>query len=117
VKTVLSEKEIYAKFQEVGISRGGELYLQPRHALDFIRACQENNIAVIGIEGFIYENGQLAPQLDMIADYSSGNETSWNDYKNTRNNSSEHFTRNLLNKKGLILSFVVLSEQEWKNMR
>jgi hypothetical protein len=52
---MLSEDEIINQFRKHGMTRGaGSLYLKVPTAFDFLAMCQENNLAIIGVEGFIY---------------------------------------------------------------
>jgi hypothetical protein len=68
---VLSEHELLARFHDYGQIHGGELYLASTAAHDFVAACQENEIAVVGIEGFKVSGDKRLPLLDGIADYSA----------------------------------------------
>jgi hypothetical protein len=51
---MLSENETTGRFRKCGMFRGNELYLKVPIAFDFLATCQENNLAIIGVEGFIY---------------------------------------------------------------
>jgi len=89
----------------------------PPQAFDFITSCQENNLAVIGIEGFSYEGKMLKPQLDMIADYSWANARCWIEYRELCNQSAKDFLKHLRHRDRLVLSFVVLSEADWDTVK
>ena len=102
------------RFSTAGISsEGGELYLSKDSALDFIRACQENDLAVIGLEAFLYEDGKLIPQIDLIADYSSTISHSWESYKRACNGYSENFVNSVPLAGEVYFSFTVLSPEEY----
>lgn len=111
---MLSETEIFERYRQHEIVQGGELYFSLPKAFDFLVECQENDIAVIGIEGFLCNQGMIKPQLDMIADYSSASASGWQEYREMCNQYSQDFLENLTFRNGLIVSFVVLSEKEWE---
>lgn len=104
---------ILKKYYPQGFVRGGELYLSLPQALNLIADCYQNNLAVIGIEEFICEEGMLAPQLDAIADFSSKNSDNWDSYRDICYQSSRDFIHQVHSLKGLVFSFVILSEKEW----
>ena len=65
------EQRILTKVHGDVVSRGGEHFLDRHAALEFVAMCEQDNLAVIGIEGFrVTENG-TQPDLEYIADYSS----------------------------------------------
>ena len=114
---MLSEKEITNSFRKHGMTRGaGELYLEVPSAFNFLTTCQENNLAVIGIEGFIYhkENGAIEAKMDYIADYSNMKTPSWEEYRDLCNQLSEDFLCHLPSKVELVVNLVVLSQEEWR---
>ncbi len=113
---MLSENEITNRFRQCGMTRGaGELYLELPIALDFLATCEENNLAVIGVEGFIYheEKGSIEAKMDYIADYSDVKTPNWEQYRNLCNHLSKDFLGHLPSKAGLVVNLVVLSEEEW----
>ncbi len=110
---MLSEAEVFERFATVGLVRGDELYLNKENAVAFIRDCQKNELAVIGVEGFLYEDGKLFPQLDLIADYSATEAFSWESYKQTCNSDSEAFVNSIGLTDDVYLSLVVLSPEEY----
>ena len=114
---MLSEDEITNRFRKYGMTRGGgELYLEVPMALNFLTTCQENSLAVIGIEGFIYhrENGTIEAKMDYIADYSYVKAPSWEEYRDSCNQFSKDFLGHLPSKAGLVVNCVVLSQEEWE---
>ncbi|MBO1347099.1 MAG: hypothetical protein EBE86_006755 [Hormoscilla sp. GUM202] len=50
-----SGADIWEKYWQQGIVRGGELYRSLPQALNFVPDCQLNNLAIIGIDGFLYD--------------------------------------------------------------
>ncbi|MBC6421355.1 MAG: hypothetical protein GDA43_08500 [Hormoscilla sp. SP5CHS1] len=110
---MLSETNILEQYSAQGFVLGGELYLSLPQAFNLIADCYQNNLAVIGIEGFICEKGMLEPQLDAIADFSSNNSDNWDSYRDICYQSSRNFLHQVHSLKGLVFSFVILSEKEW----
>ena len=109
----MRSQEIYDQHSEYGVTQGGELYLDPARALDFVTACNDNDLAIIGIEGFLYEQGTIVPQLDMIADFSSTKASNWQEYRTKCNRDAAAFLQRLTRSDNIVCSFVVVSQEEW----
>jgi hypothetical protein len=110
---MFSEKQLFDMFRKQGLVYGGELFLSLPGALEFIRACEKNNLSVIGLEGFTEEGRTVMPRTDMIADYSSIQKESWQEFRETCNNDSKKFLIGLNPKDGILISFTLFSEEEW----
>jgi hypothetical protein len=114
---MLSETEIIDYFRKHGIFQDdGELYLRVPIALKFVEVCQENELAIIGFEGFFYddEGRTIEPLLDQIADFSTVKATHWEEFKNLCNKYSKKLIRGLSQKEGIVVNFTVLSQAEWR---
>ena len=114
---MLSENEIVNRFQKHGMIRGGgELYLEVPIAFNFLEACQENNLASIGIEGFLYDEEQntIEAKMDYIADYSVLDAPNWEAYRDLCNRLSKDFLRQLPSRADLVVNFVAVSREEWE---
>ncbi len=110
---MLTETQVFEQFAPIGIvSENGEIYIPKRKASDFIDLCENNQLAVIGMEGFIYEDSKFIPQLDLIADYSSSEFGDWISYMETCNSAARAFIESAKSKDNLFFTFVVLSPQE-----
>ena len=110
---MLSENEIIAHFRQNGVFQGGELYLEIPTALKFLTRCDENDLAVIGVEGFQYRCGKVKPLLDQIADYSSAKASRWEEFRDICNQSCKDFIFGLPQEEGLVVNFIILSQEEW----
>ena len=113
---MLSEVEIINRFRKHGISQdGGELYLRVSMALKFVEVCQKNNLAIIGFEGFLYDDdeGTLEPLLDQIADFSTVQASHWEAFRNLCNKYCRNLIRGLSQKERMAINFTVLSRSEW----
>lgn len=110
---MLSEEQIYARFTSNGIvTEGGEVYIPKISAAEFIELCEKNDLAVIGIEGLVYSDGNLIPQLDLIADYSSSHSSDWSSHKLACNSAARTFVHGSNSRENLYFAFVVMSERE-----
>ena len=114
---MLSENEIVNRFRNRGMTRGaGSLYLEIPIALDFLATCKANNLAIIGVEGFLYHNQKdtIQPIMDYIEDYSDVEGPNWKAYRNLCNQRCRDFLCHLPSKAGLVVNFVVISQAEWQ---
>lgn len=111
---MLSTAKIISRFRKHGIFRGNELYLKVPIARDFLATCQENNLAILGVEGFIYheEIDAIESKLDYIADFSEVEAPNWEVYRNLCNQLCKDFLCHLPSRTDLVVNFSVLPE-EW----
>ncbi len=116
---MLSEEEVFERYRKHSVvprEPGEEIYLALQTALEFVTTCQENDLAVLGIEGFLYSEGMIHPQLDMIADYSPelGDDLPrrWKDYRDLCNDSASSFLPGREPRDDLMFSFVIVSQPE-----
>ncbi|MCZ8049795.1 MAG: hypothetical protein GPI90_20905 [Microcystis aeruginosa K13-05] len=113
---MLKEQQLFDLYSSYGFTQGGELYLPISHSLKFLQDCQQNELAIIGIEGFIYEEGEISPQLDLIADFSSISASDWQNYQNICNSAAKNFLLGVnIKDKSMVFNFVILSRSEWEN--
>jgi hypothetical protein len=105
------EEELYERFTQYGVVRGGEHYFERDIALQFVDLCVQNDFAVIGIEGF-WISEQTLPDSHWVADFSStlrGRE--WGEIKTLNAAEARHFINRAPS--GLRFSIVVLSRSEF----
>ena len=106
-------KEVTSEYSSRGLMLGGELYLRLGDALNFIKECEDNNLAVIGLEGVVVERNDLIPQIDKIYDASSPYSNNWDEYRVNVNNGAIKLLENLSATENLYFTFVVVSELEY----
>lgn len=111
----LTESEVYSLFADRMVVRGAEHYLQPSDAVELVDVCDENDLAVVGIEAFYVEEGGIAPISGLIADFSRGDARHWVEYRQACNAESSGFLRRIPAKVNLRVAVTVLSEQDWKS--
>jgi len=95
------------------ICRGGEMYIRRRSVSKFINLCGQNNIAIVGIEGFNLSGEKIIPDMNLIADLSCSKGKIWSDYMQNCNDSTIMFFDQMIAESNLIFSFTLLSEHEW----
>jgi hypothetical protein len=100
-----------------GRSRGGEIYLTPEAAIDCVRVCEENDVAVVGVEGFILDEASTAPLLDEIADFSELAAVEWASFRQEVNREAVEFIKELPKRVGLNVTLTLLSSEEWRRSR
>ena len=110
---MLSEHDLLTRFRNCGQIHGGELYLASAAACDFVAACQENDIAVLGIEGFKVSGGKKSPLLDCIADYSATSADTWQDFCQLCNEYSHKFLAAQPLDQNIVFNLVTMAEDEW----
>ena len=57
-------KSITDKYINKGIVRGGILLLRPNDSIDFIRECVQNNLVLLGVDGFKVGKTWIQPEQD-----------------------------------------------------
>ena len=110
---MLSEERLFEQYHQRGIVQNGELYLRAATAFDFVAQCEENDLAIIGIEGFTVENGEIRPRLDLIGDFSLIETFDWRQYRDACIRFAKRFICGLPTWDGIVLTFVLLSQEEW----
>jgi hypothetical protein len=61
---------IEQEFAAKGVIRGGELLLKPKDALDMVRRCHEEDIEVLGLDGFKVTEQTIQPVMEQSIDLS-----------------------------------------------
>jgi len=110
---MFSERDLLARFRHRGQIHGDELYLSSAAACDFIAACQENAIAVIGIEGFKVSGCKKTPLLDCMADYSATSADTWQRFCCLCNEYSHKFMDAQPLDQNIVFNLVTMTEDEW----
>lgn len=62
--------EITRKFKSKVIVRGDMSLFTKGNAISFIQACKENNIGILGIDGFYLFGDKIQPSMDNSEDFS-----------------------------------------------
>ncbi len=109
-----SIEEVLQQYRRFQARESKALYLDPQQSLNLVETCNANNIAVVGIEGFIHTGGKIEPRLDLIADFSSLKSGDWQSYKASCNAAAERFLRASSQVPNVVFSFVLLAEHQWK---
>ena len=109
------EDAVLEQFREHAIDRGSaEEYFPASLGPAIVSACEQNDLAVIGIEGFLFEDGFTCPQMELIRDFGMmAPISSWEEHRRTCNHLARAFVRALDWWCGLFLNFVFTSRDEW----
>lgn len=110
------EDEIYAPFIErASLRPGGEIFLKIYDAKLFVTACQNGDMAVLGIEAARIDSDNVFPYTDDIADYSPNTAMQWNEYRERCNRLALDFLERVLEEKGenVYVCFELLERDEY----
>ncbi|MBL4906774.1 MAG: hypothetical protein JKX94_04920 [Sneathiella sp.] len=95
--TKKDETELLRSFKMKGVGNGQELIIYKQFCLNFIKACKQAELAIIGIDGFyILNDGSIRPNLDEIADFSDVEAKKFVDFTETCNSAAVKFIRHML---------------------
>jgi hypothetical protein len=97
------------------LQRSGEIYFKEDSFIKLIELCCQNNIALIGIEGFEVDGEKIIPVADLIADFSDADANSWDEYIKICNSSAKLFFDQVSKGSNLLFNFTLQSEEEWSS--
>lgn len=105
------EEQLKSKFRNI-LCRYNELYFKDEDVPDLLEWCNDNDVIIVGIEGFEFKDNFLKPRLDLIADFSSGIENieDWSISRMYLNQAARNFFKGI-EKKGVIFNFVLKEPQ------
>lgn len=64
--------KIEEMFQDRAIVRHkGLIVYKKKDAIDFVRACESNNVKILGIDGFFISKNKIQPSIEHSIDFSS----------------------------------------------
>ena len=120
-----NEDILYSKYKKAVASPGGEVFLYFSEATRFARDLKNENIAIIGIEGFYYRDGKIEPQMDMITDFSPRVEKedakrNWATFRASRMAGADYFFQYIVDNhplRDLIFCFVLCDEDDFFSWR
>lgn len=91
-----------------GFFEGEEFHLQIKHALEYIENCHKQGLLILGTEGFICENDEIRPRIDIILDSSAiFNKYPWSEAEKGCYTEAKLFLRPFLNIENLFVNFVL----------
>ena len=111
---MLSEDELCKQFASRGTVSAGEIYLPSEAAIELVKACDSNNLAVIGVEGFHKRGRELEPVLDLILDLSTAGGSSWSEFRRSANGEAERFLKSQRLGSPTVYNFTILSDRHWR---
>lgn len=76
--------EIEKKFKEKFTICNGIILLKREDAIDFIDACEDNKVNILGIDGFFLQGKSIQPSLENSVDFTSITQSSNDVYDKAR---------------------------------
>jgi hypothetical protein len=102
-----SESQLFETFADRAVRFGSEFYFSKAPAIEFIEACDENDFAVIGIEGFRINETMIQPDMGLIADYSEHlRDGNWPEMRRLNNAAARRFLEDV--DSDVFLNFVII---------
>lgn len=86
-------ESLYTHFESCKYRFGNDILIPAARCNEFIELCRKQHIAILGIEGFSMNDGQMrVPNLDEIADFSSAySNGEWQEYVDATALSAKRF--------------------------
>lgn len=114
---LIKELELINKFDGKKFEVGNEIIFPLNDAINFTEFCADNDFAILGIDGFILENKRFKLSLDYILDLSE--KFMYLSFEEDKEECKLIALKFLewVNDKDLFFSFVIISENEWKERR
>ncbi|MEM7391548.1 MAG: hypothetical protein AAF492_04300 [Verrucomicrobiota bacterium] len=112
----MTETELIERYSIFGKCDGGEFFLMRGKALEFTLDCVSNGLAVLGLECFRFQGGEVQSDTGLIADFSSLVSLEWEEMLEQSREHAERFLGELSDP-DLFIVFTLFNEEEWKNQR
>jgi len=109
-----TQSRIDQVFQEKGVARGGERYLQISDARDLLADLVDAERAVVGIEGVELTEGETRPLPEAIADFSNRPDISWRAYVRRCAARAKEFLDTLPDRETVCVTLTTFSRDEWR---
>ena len=85
-------------------------------ALDYVNDCVNENLAVLGIEGFLLKGDALHARTDLICDFSPLRPyLSWDEHRAQVNHTALTFLNHVTNNEHFVFQMQVITFEEWSN--
>jgi hypothetical protein len=108
------EQQLEARFADRSLYLGGERYFDLATAPTYVEACDESDLAIIGIEGFEIQNETVTPKMDLIADFSTlVTATTWLRLREQATRAAKEFLSQIRDRQ-IYVNFTLLSRSEWE---
>jgi hypothetical protein len=110
---LLTPDEVEQQFSERGEMHEGALCLPPLDAIECLHLCESNDLAVIGVDTFLAEEGRMVPQLHLVADFSSMSHDDWQAFREFCNTETERFIASVTEQQGLMITLSIAPAAAW----
>jgi len=105
----MDQKELVSCISGKKIVQGNEIYLNLKQSHAFLDVCLLNKVVIVGIEGFIYNEPSLTPDLNLIADFSKNAPSDFSSWLKVSHDSARLFLSEAPPDNRLVFSFVIKS--------
>ena len=113
---MLTEQQLFEEFRQCAfvIAHDGAPYLDVPHALAFVDACQANDLAVLGLDGFVADRNEQSLNVRdaLIVDCSSIEASQWPQFRDKANSFARGFLLEQAGEPDLVFEFVLWSAAE-----
>jgi hypothetical protein len=110
-------EKILEKYRSASIGEPGtEIYVEGEAARGIPAACENANVAIIGVDTFTITSGSTYPHLDGIMDFSPRVKRAWDDFRQRCNEAALKFMQEMRTEKGrdTYFSFVIIDADEYE---
>jgi hypothetical protein len=100
-------------FRDRGEMHDGALCLPPADAIEFVKVCETNDLAVIGVDSFLSDQDTLIPALHLVADFPAMSDTDWAAFRQLCNSESERFIAALEGREDMLVTLSIAPAGAW----
>jgi hypothetical protein len=106
--------EIFASYSSQSFISGGDSYILNAHVNSFVDDCLTYDLGIIGIDGFELKGGNLKPLLDAVADFSTVQVESWDEFKERCRNLACLFLKEYSDQDDIVWNFSLIERDSWQ---
>jgi hypothetical protein len=108
----MNEAELEDLFQSGSVVRGNLRFFDLDNARAFIDAAADNDIAVIGVEGFNLTSNDTIPLIDLVGDFSDAPSANWNQFRDATRASAKRFVDSITDGRVFVV-FTLTDRRRW----
>lgn len=113
----MSVPESLSQFRSQVVEQAGEVFFPAAIIADVLRHCEDANLAIDGIEGFIVSPQRVEPQLDLIGDCGRVATGDWQIAKTKSRECAARVVEAARARKSVHFTLEFLSQQDWERRR
>lgn len=108
----ITEAALSDRYSSRGLQQGGEPYLDPDVAAEFIHSCDRAGMAVAGVETFDLVGASPRSRIDLVFDCSEAEANDRDELRKTCNTSALEFVRRLRSM-DVVVTVEAMRASEW----